>query len=178
MKYESLRDTIKTGDVLGYHGTAWTSRLVEFFKGNLGGKKDPTAWSHVALFYWYGDGLWLAQEYEGVGFGCFPASTLIGQFIQERGTCYLGRAPQSVADKASTAVPAFIAKYRVTPRLRPYGYGSLFRILLGEKKDPDDVQAVCSIFDQQAWEECGYKFPGLFAPEDFKTVVTDITVIE
>jgi hypothetical protein len=173
MKYEDLRSTIRTGDVLGYHGTEWTGRIIEF----LTGKKDPTAWSHVALFYWNSLGLWLAQEYEGVGFGCYPASQLIGKFIREHGTCYLGRAPESVTGRAGSVLN-FIAKYRVTPSLRPYGYGTLLRVLLDERTNPDNVQAVCSVFDQQAWEACGYVFPRLFAPEDFKTVVTEVVTIE
>jgi hypothetical protein len=173
MKYEDLRSTIRTGDLLACHGREWTSDIIEFFTG----KSDKTSWSHMALFYWSGDGLWIAQEYEGVGFGCYPASQLIASFIKEKSTCYLAAAPAQITDN-SPKILNFIQTYRVTPHLKPYGYGSLIRILLDDKTDPDSVQAVCSIFDQQSWEACGYKFNRLFAPEDFKSVVTNIVEID
>jgi hypothetical protein len=172
MRYEDLRDQIRTGDLLGYHGTGCFSWVIEKLTGN----HDPQSWSHVGVFYWNGPGLWIAQEYEGVGFGCYPASTLIGKFLKERGDCYLGQAPDFITEK-SAGVLDLIATYRATPRLRPYGYGSLVRVLLEDAVSPLSVQAVCSTFVQQAWERCGYTFSHLFTPEDFKRVVRNINPI-
>ncbi len=172
MNYEDIRSSIRNGDILGYHGTAIFSKLIELFTG----KKDAQAWSHIAVFYWDGPGLWLAQEYEGVGFGCYPASQLIAKFIKERGQCFLGRAPEMVENNPD-GIRNVLSTYRTTPKLRPYGYGSLAKILFDDREDPDKAQAVCSIFAQQAWEACGYKFMRLFAPEDFKTVVTETIAI-
>lgn len=177
MLYEDIRSEIQTGDVFGYHGTKWTSRIIEFFKGSNSGIKDPDPWSHVGLFYWSGDGLWIAQEYEGTGFGCYPASQLITSFLAAKGKCYWGKAPYEISSKPQDIID-LISTYRVTPSLQPYGYGTLIRILLGERGNPNDFQAVCSTFDQQAWEKCGYTFNRLFAPEDFKSVVNRITSIE
>jgi len=164
---------VRTGDILGYHGVSWLSKTIEFFTG----RRDQLAWSHVAVFYWDGAGLWVAQEYEGVGFTCQPASQLIGKLLAEHGNCYWGAAPVFITDN-SRGILELISTYRVTPQLRPYGYGSLVRILFGGSLDPSSVQAVCSIFAQQAWERCGYKFSRLFAPEDFKRVITNINSIE
>lgn len=173
MKYEDLRSRIRTGDILGFHGTTLLSRTIEL----LTGKKDLDSWSHVGVFYWDGPGLWVAQEYEGTGFGCYPASQLIGRFMAERGVCFWGAAPRSVEEN-TVGVAELIATYRVTPSLRPYGYGSLLKVLFDEHVDPNSVQAVCSIFAQQTWERCGYTFSKLMSPEDFKPLLTDITVIQ
>ena len=177
MKYEDARLLIKTGDILGCHGTSFVSNVIGFFTGNA----DKTCWTHVGVFFWQGDGLWIAQEYEGTGFGCYPASQLIGQFVKEKSVCYWGKAPESI-EAQPDQITSLISTYRVTPKLQPYGYGSLVKILFDEEngvcEDPSKVQAVCSIFAQQAWQKCGYVFPRLYAPEDFKGIVRDITALE
>lgn len=177
MRYEEIRDQIRTGDILACHGVATISKIIEATTCH----HDPEAWSHVGLFVWVGQGLFLAQEYEGEGFGIYPASQLIAKFQAAGSSCSVGRAPKLVVDNSS-AIFALIETYRTTPHLRPYGYGSLLRILVDKElhrdEDPAKVQAVCSIFDQQAWEKCGFTFARLFAPEDFKTVVEGIIPID
>lgn len=173
MTYENLRSTIKTGDLLGCHGRNWTDLFIDLFTS----KGDPTAWTHVGVFYWDSQGLWIAQEYEGTGFGCYPASQLIGKFMNQKADCFLGRAPLSISDDYR-AVTDLLTTWRRSPSLHPYGYGTLLRILDDPKEDPDSVPAVCSTFAQEAWEATGFKFAKLFAPEDFKAVVTEIVPIQ
>jgi hypothetical protein len=168
MRYEDLRPQIKTGDVLICRGKTLVSKLIETFTG-------PD--SHIAVFFWISDGLFIAQEYEGIGFQILPASQEIGCYDE----CYLGIAPAEVRGN-SQGVLDCISKYRVTPSLQPYGYATLAKILIAHQTgigiDPDSVQAVCSIFAQQCWKDCGYTFETLADPSDFERFCAGIVQID
>jgi hypothetical protein len=133
--------------------------------------------SHIAVFFWIGDGLFIAQEYEGVGFQVLPASQEIAAYDK----CFLGIAP-SIVRLNTDGVLDCISKYRVTPSLQPYGYATLAKVLLahqtGIKISPNSVQGVCSTFAQQVWESAGYKFETLADPSDFEGFCAGIVSIE
>ncbi len=169
MKYEDLRPQIKTGDLLLCTGKTFVSEVIERLTGGR--------FSHVAVFFWMGDGLFIAQEYEGVGFQILPASQEISCYDE----CYLGIAPAIVRQNPS-GVEECISTYRKTPSLQSYGYGTLITTLIAHQTgihiDPCNVQAVCSTFAQQCWEKTGYTFDTLADPSDFESFCAGITQIE
>jgi hypothetical protein len=168
MKYEDLRPQIQTGDVLLCRGNSFVSKAIEGFTG-------PD--SHIAVFVWIGDGLFIAQEYEGVGFQVLPASQEIACYDK----CFLGIAPSPIRGNNKPMLDC-ISKYRVTPSLQPYGYATLAKVLLahqtGIEISPDSVQGVCSTFAQQVWMSAGYQFETLADPSDFEIFCAGIVAIE
>lgn len=170
MKYDDIRNQIQTGDLLLCDGNGIVSEIIE--------SATEGRFSHVAVFFWLGEGLFIAEEWQGVGFQIMPASQKISMVD---GKCYWGVAPAVVRENPF-GVTDCIDTYRVTPKLQPYGYGTLAEVLLahqlGVDISPDSVQAVCSVFAQQCWERCGYVFETLADPSDFDALCAGVTIIE
>lgn len=155
MTYNELRDSIKTGDVLLLEGRHFFSRIVRVFTGQQA--------SHVALFVWLDDGLWIAEMLTSSGYTLTPASDRIPQISDQM---YLGVAPAVVRDGASAA-KSVVMKYR--ERGKRYGFYSLLKVWWAQlwQSRPDTEQRVCSTFVQEVWEACGFKFNQLADPGDF-----------
>ena len=174
MNYQDLRPQIKTGDYGLCQGTQTTSEVIEFLTG-------PD--SHVFKFVWIGDGLWCAEEWEGVGFQLIPASLKLNYYwgMEKPGTVKLGIAPDIVRTNQDKGMD-FISTYRSDKNLQPYGglptFWEIMEAKFGVKIDPMSVQAVCSTFCQQYDITCGMQFSTLFAPSDFEKLVTDIIPID
>jgi len=170
VKYEELRDQIKTGDLLLVDGNGFVSDVIEKVTGGR--------FSHVAVIFRLGDGLFIAEEWEGIGFQIMPLSQKLAQVD---GRPFLGIAPEVVRANPG-AVMAEIGEYRATPSLQPYGYGTLVKVAaaddLGAKIDPEKVQAVCSVFAERCYIRAGLKFPSLLSPSDFDEVVAGTVPIE
>ena len=172
MNYSDLRSQIKTGDYGLCHGTQFMSKCIEWVSGPF---------SHVFKFMWFGDGLWVAEEWEGVGFQIVPASQKLAYYWDMGGIVKLGVAPASVRANPQIGMD-FISTYRTNKSLDPYGGAKTFLEIaaskLGQDYDPTKVQAVCSVFCQQYDMQYGLHFDTLFTPSDFLKIAEGLTLIE
>lgn len=170
MNYEELRPQIKTGDLLLVDGTGIISDIIEAF--------TEGRFSHVAVIFQMGEGLFIAEEWQGVGFQIMPLSQKLAEVA---GKAYLGVAPAIVRANPGKVL-AEISEYRVTPSLQPYGYGTLGKVLaahqFGQKFDPEEVQAVCSVFAERCYVRAGMAFSSLLDPSDFDTICVGVVQIE
>lgn len=174
MNYLALRSQIKTGDYGLCRGTQVMSKCIEWASGPF---------SHVFKFLWIGDGLFVVEEWEGVGFQIVPASQKLDYYwgMNPAGVVKWGKAPDSIRDNPQVGTD-FISTYRINKSLDPYGGAKTF-LQIAESKlgigfDPMKVQAVCSVFCQQYDMQYGLHFDSLFTPSDFIKIATDLTLIE
>jgi len=174
MNYSDLRSQIRTGDYGLCHGTQPTSKCIEWVSGPF---------SHVFKFIWFGDGLWVAEEWEGVGFQLIPASQKLDYYwnMNPGGIVKWGKAPDFIRGYPGTGED-FIHTYRTNKALDPYGGAKTFLEIavskLGIDFDPMKVQAVCSVFCQQYDMQYGLHFDSLFTPSDFLKIAEGVTLIE
>ena len=170
MKYEDLRAGIKTGDLLLCSGDSLASEIIE--------KATDGRFSHVAVFFWMDDGLFIAEEWQTSGFQIMPASQKIAQV---EGKCFLGIAPESVRDN-NGGVLTEISLYRSDKSKQPYGWDTLVKVFnadeFGTVYDSAKVQAVCSVFAQLCWAQCKYVFKTLVSPSDFEVLCAGTVEIE
>ena len=170
MKYEELRPQIQTGDLMLVDGKGFVSDVI---KAATDGR-----FSHVGVFFRMGDGIFVAETYEGEGFNIKPASQRLAQVT---GKVYLGIAPAVVRSNPDK-IMAEISEFRVTPSLQPYGYGTLAPVLaackLGLDIDPNKVQAVCSTFAERCYIRAGMTFPSLLDPSDYDTICAGVVQID
>lgn len=154
MTYEEIRKIAKTGDVLLLQGTSFISKIIRVFTAQQ--------FSHAALLWWWNDGLYIAEMYEGIGFQIMPASQKIAEM---QGQVYFGRAPKQVEDKADT-VEAFINAYRDDKSRQGYGYFSLLKVWWSQVtgKDLQSREKVCSTFVEAAWASAGFRCDDLESP--------------
>ena len=170
MKYSDLRDQIRTGDLMLVEGTRLASEIIEHFTGGR--------FSHVGVFWRdTSGGVWVAEEIEEVGYHCIPASSALAE---QSGPVYLGVAPVPVRQQPEKVMEV-VQKFRSDKSLQPYGWITLPKVLVahfGAHIDPERVQAVCSVFAQRTWMNCGMKFETLADPSDFDGLVAGTELIE
>ena len=174
MKYSELRSTIKTGDYGLCTGTQFMSKAIEFVsRGDF---------SHAFKFVWIGDGLWCAEEWEGVGFQLLPVSLKLQYYwdMEPAGKVVHGVATDVIRD--NPVGMNFINTYRVDKKLQPYGGAKTFWDILESKcgipHDPMKVQAVCSTFCAQYDIQCGFMWTTLPTPADISKAATSLIEIE
>tara|TARA_R110000787_G_scaffold257683_1_gene362864 strand:+ start:585 stop:1085 length:501 start_codon:yes stop_codon:yes gene_type:complete len=158
MKYASIRTSIVTGDVAMVEGFGIVSKAIRV----LTGEKI----SHIAMFIWLGDGLFIAEFKEFHGFRLMPASIWLKDTISSGNNVFYGQAPHVVRSKASD-----IARLAFKWRNKPYGYFSLLKIWWSKiTKRPISVRKVaCSTYVKDMW--FSYSFPVTPAPGNFMEYV-------
>jgi len=92
-EYERLRPFINTGDIFGTAEDAFFSKAIRFF--------TRSEISHVGIFYWEGDHLYIAEAMEGVGVQILPASHQIQRF-KFVGRIDTDRIPKEIVDNIIT----------------------------------------------------------------------------
>jgi hypothetical protein len=158
MEYAQLRQQAQDGDVLLVEGKALISRFIRAFSGE--------SISHVAMLFWIGTGLFVAEFIEGddTPYNIVPASQWFDQY---KGIQVLfGMAPAMVRGKAG--VMATVEQFRATKKPK-YGWWTFPVILLAQwtNKDYKVGGKVCSTFVEAAWSACGYKFSRTPDPGDY-----------
>ncbi len=173
MNYTEMYGQIQTGDLLLCHGDNWISDVIQ----------DVTdgPFSHVAVLYLKDGQVWIAEEWEGVGFQTMPALDKIKTYGQSK--CSWGVAPTAVRINPG-GVMKVIEEYQDNPSLHAYEYGDLLKVgvsdMFGIKFDlsKDTGGGVCSVLGARAWSNCGIIFPSLPSPNDFRKLVFALTPIE
>jgi len=157
MKYLDERPHIQSGDLLLCEGKGFVSTLIKMLTAQQ--------ISHVAVFIWINETLWVAEMKEFVGYRLRPASLWIDDYLRSKsGNLYIGYAPEKVYQQPDVA-RELAFHYRESK----YGYLSLFRVwwhqLTGKRRRTRGI--VCSTFVARIWEACGVKFSQTPAPGEF-----------
>ena len=174
MNYSDARKRIKTGDVILVAGKSWISKIIKFLTGE--------SYSHIAMFVWMGDNLWISEMREFRGYQWLPASQWIA--INSAGADLVwGHAPQAVLNNSDK-----VRDYALDERmpLARYGYSQLIKVFLSRffacwDNDPETrgMPAVCSTYIQSQWSACGVKFKYRYAdPGDFEKLATGSIKLE
>jgi hypothetical protein len=168
MTYADVRDSVRTGDIFLVEGRRAFSWVIRILLGQQ--------FSHVALAWWWNDGLYIAEMVEGTGFQIMPASQWV---TQQGGKIFLGVAPKVVQDNAPKVVD-FINATRADKKKQSYGYLSLLMVAAGQifQKNVPTHSKVCSTFVQAGWQAAGYQCDETESPGGLIEHVQSITPLE
>jgi hypothetical protein len=149
MTYQELRKIVETGSVVGADSGTWFAKVIKKF--------TKEEFSHVAMFIWQGDGLWIYEFVEGEGYQCMPASQWFKK--REGQTLYVGKGPEKVQTCDPKIMIDAAQDFR-EEKSQHYGLLSLFTVLVAQivKKDIPTYFKVCSTFVQYVWEMAGVDF--------------------
>lgn len=155
MKYSDLRINVVTGDIAMVSGFGLISKIIRA----LTGEKI----SHIAMFVWLGDGLFVVEFKEFKGFRLMPASIWVEDVQAKGNQVFYGQAPHSVREASSE-----IARSVFRWRHKHYGYLSLPKIWWSKiTNKPQNVnRVVCSTYVADMWGDY-YKFPYTPSPGSF-----------
>tara|TARA_R110000787_G_scaffold27998_5_gene76768 strand:+ start:204 stop:707 length:504 start_codon:yes stop_codon:yes gene_type:complete len=140
MKYSEIRASIVTGDVAMVEGFGFFSKAIRVITGEK--------ISHIAMFVWLGDGLFIAEFKEFKGFRLMPASIWLKDTTSCGNNVFYGQAPHVVRAQASE-----IARLVFKWRNHRYGYFSLFKIWWSKvtKRHVPVKMIVCSTYVKDMW---------------------------
>lgn len=147
MDYEDFRKKAKTGDVLGVKGDKLFGKLIKWIT-----KEEYT---HVALLVWHGNGLWVYEFVERLGYQCMPASQWFD--LRQGQKIFFGRAPLAVTSNPIAVMQA-ASNFRATVYRQHYGIITLIKVALAQwfKVKIKTHFEVCSTFVEEVWVACGY----------------------
>jgi hypothetical protein len=159
--YNDIRSAIQTGDVALVEGRRIGSTIIRMATGQQ--------MSHIGVFIWVGDGLWVYEFIGKTGFRAIPASQWVGEYKRDK--LYWGKAPALVR-----AFPAQVRAIAETFRGQKYGYVALIQVWWAQMtKKKIKTQIVCSTFAQKTWEAAKYVFYQTPDPGDFVNHCESIT---
>ncbi len=161
MKYTDARSQIKTGDIAIVSGKCFLSKLIRLFTLQTD--------SHVMMFWWWNDGLYLAGMNDADGFAIIPASQLLVKMMND-GDVKIGIADNKVHAKPDT-ITDFINKFRALPsdkKKYPVWLLLIFGWLRILKPNASFKQKVCSSFVASAWKITGIELPEMESPGDLE----------
>ena len=150
MKYDEFRIIAKTGGLLGAHGHGIIGTIIRVATGE--------SLQHVAILFWEGDGLFVAEFIEGTGFQIMAAS----QWVKKRKKyiIYYGYPPEEVLNNQEL-VKKLIYSIRDDDNAfkRNYNYWELpivwFANIFGHSVS--SLGGVCSSFVGRIYDKCGVK---------------------
>ena len=154
MKYEQLRDNIKNGDLVLVKGEGFGHTVVRISTGE--------SFSHVGLFLWMEDGLWVADMNIYGNYRLTPASQYTKMYL--RGSVFWGEAPELFKEKAES-----IRNVILSYRKQTYSVPSLLSVLTSQivRRPMRNHGLVCSTFVEKIWESVGFKFDKNPDPGDY-----------
>lgn len=157
MTYGDVRSIAKNGDVLLVEGSGFISKFIRVFTGQ--------SISHVGMFVWLKNGLFIAEFVEGTGYQIKPASE---QILTYEGILYFGKAPEPISINQD-CVKSEVLAFRSDKSKQKYGYLSLLKVWWAQlwHAQYEVREKVCSTFVQHVWNKCGYNFKQLADPGDF-----------
>ena len=149
MSYEKIREVVKTGDPIGVSGNGFFGKVIKFITSEK--------FTHVALFVWQENSLWVYEFVEGKGYQCTPAS----QWFELRSgqEIWVGKAPTTVRENPDLVWQA-VNSFRKQRHKQHYGIISLLIVAIAQltRKNLPTYFKVCSTFVQFVWESCGHEF--------------------
>lgn len=161
MKYEYVRESIRSGDVISVRGTGIAPRLIMLAtRGNV---------SHSAMALWIGEGLWIWEIREGVATRAMrltPASLYFEDQLMRKRRIWWSQAPEVVRNDNEIEARALAVRHR------SYGWSALFMVIWSQwlGRMVRTRQVVCSVAIQRLWEKSGVKFTRLASPEYLKSM--------
>lgn len=159
--YEEVRERVKTGDVALVEGMLPGSVGIRVLTGQQ--------ISHVGLFIWQEDGLWVYEFTGRTGFRAVPASQWVKE--HERDKLYWGRAPRVIRDNPEAVVQA-----AQSFRGGKYSFWTLVTVWWAQiLRRPVKGKIVCSTFVQKVWEALKYHFSQTPDPGDFMRHCVTVT---
>jgi hypothetical protein len=167
--YQELRDTIRTGDILGVKGRDPISIVIRSVTGE--------SLNHVAVFVWLDDGLWIAEMNSKTNFTMAPASDYVAR---KKGSLFVIYMPE--ADQMAMKQEILRTRARDSNKAVRYSFTTLGKVFVSQVirfNIYERVGKVCSTFAQHVRKIGGHDLTSLpMDPGDFMHVATRIVPIQ